>query len=223
MNQSGKMYSYFLSDYINTIVDKDKRKLKDLSKGEIAQLIILILGVSFVFVTTIFYQLGKTSFHFWLELIAIICLYIVIGTIIILSDEKWKRNNINYLNEYENNHIKKYVKRLEFLNMYSEKDILWLIDQSKKYYENTSQKLNVGKVGSSLIFPIIICYISFITNKSDIFTATYFIIILLAIVSMFLVMYYCISPMIYKIINRRKYTARDYENDLSYILLKMNQ
>ena len=91
MNQSGKMYSYFLSDYINTIVDKDKRKLKDLSKGEIAQLIILILGVSFVFVTTIFYQLGKTSFHFWLELIAIICLYIVIGTIIILSDEKWKR------------------------------------------------------------------------------------------------------------------------------------
>ena len=82
MNQSGKMYSYFLSDYINTIVDKDKRKLKDLSKGEIAQLIILILGVSFVFVTTIFYQLGKTSFHFWLELIAIICLYIVIGTII---------------------------------------------------------------------------------------------------------------------------------------------
>lgn len=44
MNQSGKMYSYFLSDYINTIVDKDKRKLKDLSKGEIAQLIILILG-----------------------------------------------------------------------------------------------------------------------------------------------------------------------------------
>ena len=35
------MYSYFLSDYIYTVEGKDKRKLKDLTKGEIGQLVIL--------------------------------------------------------------------------------------------------------------------------------------------------------------------------------------
>ena len=61
------------------------------------------------------------------------------------------------------------------------------------------------------------------TNKSDIVTATYIIIILLAILSIFLSMYYCIAPMINKIINKRKFIAREYENDLSYILLKMER
>lgn len=36
------MYSYFLSDYIYTVTDKDKIKLKDLTKGKIVQLIVLI-------------------------------------------------------------------------------------------------------------------------------------------------------------------------------------
>lgn len=40
---------------------------------------------------------------------------------------------------------------------------------------------------------------------------------------MFLVMYYCIAPMVNKIINKQKSIARDYENDLSYILLKMER
>lgn len=216
------MYSYFLSDYIYTVIGKDKRKLKDLAKGEIAQLVVLIFFISFVFITTILYQLMKTKGFLCFELIAIVCLYIVMGVIIILNN-KWKRNNIDFLKEYENNHINEYIKRLESLNMYSEKDILWLIDQSKKYYQNESEKFKAGKIGFSLIFPIIIGYISIITNKSDIVTATYIIIILLAILSIFLVVYYHIAPMIYKIINKRKYIARDYENDLSYILLKLER
>ncbi|MDO5381396.1 MAG: hypothetical protein Q4F06_01570 [Eubacteriales bacterium] len=217
------MYSYFLSDYIYTISGKDKRKFKDLTKGEIAQLLALIIFSVFVFITTIVYQLMKTTGSLFFELIAIMSLYIVMGVIIILDNKKWKRNNIDYLKEYENNHINEYIKRLELLNMYSEKDILWLIEQSKKYYHNEGEKSKAGKIGSSLIFPIIIGYISIITNKSDIVTATYIIIILLAILSIFLVMYYCIAPMIYKIINKRKYIARDYENDLSYILLKLER
>lgn len=54
-------------------------------------------------------------------------------------------------------------------------------------------------------------------------TATYFIIIVFAVLSIFLIVYYCIAPMIYKIINRRKFIARDYENDLSFILLKFEK
>jgi hypothetical protein len=157
------------------------------------------------------------------ELIAVVGLYIVMGKIVVYDNNKWKRNNIEYLKEYENNHINEYIKRLDALNMYTKKDILWLINQSEKYFQNENEKFKVGKISSSLIFPIIIGYISFITNKSDIVTATYIIIILLAILSIFLSMYYCIAPMINKIINKRKFIARDYENDLSYILLKMER
>lgn len=217
------MYSYFLSDYINNILCKDTRKLKDLSKGEMVQLVILISFSFLVLVATILYQIKKTIGYIFFELFAIVSLYIVMGVIVISNNKKWKNNNIEYLKEYESNHINEYIKRLDELNMYTEKDILWLIDQSKKYYQNENEKFKVGKVSSSLIFPIIIGYISIITNKSDIVTATYIIIIVLAILSIFIVMYYCIAPMIYKIINKRKYFARDYENDLSYILLKMER
>ena len=217
------MYSYFLSDYLYTVEGKDKRKLKDLTKGEIGQLVILIICSVFVLITTILYQIIKKNIYLIFELIAVVGLYIVMGKIVVYDNNKWKRNNIEYLKEYENNHINEYIKRLDALNMYTKKDILWLINQSEKYFQNENEKFKVGKISSSLIFPIIIGYISFITNKSDIVTATYIIIILLAILSIFLSMYYCIAPMINKIINKRKFIARDYENDLSYILLKMER
>ena len=217
------MYSYFLSDYIYTVEGKDKRKLKDLTKGEIGQLVIRIICSVFVLITTILYQIIKKNIYLIFELIAVVGLYIVMGKIVVYDNNKWKRNNIEYLKEYENNHINEYIKRLDALNMYTKKDILWLINQSEKYFQNENEKFKVGKISSSLIFPIIIGYISFITNKSDIVTATYIIIILLAILSIFLSMYYCIAPMINKIINKRKFIARDYENDLSYILLKMER
>lgn len=47
--------------------------------------------------------------------------------------------------------------------------------------------------------------------------------LLVVTISIFLVIYWFIYPKIYKIFNRRKFIARDYENDLSYILLKMNR
>lgn len=217
------MYSYFLSDYIYTISGKDTRKLKDFTKGEITQLVSLIISGVFVIITTIVHLFLRTTLSLILELIAIVSLYIVMGIITILNNKKWKRNNIGYLREYENNHIKEYIKRLKELNMYREKDVLWLIEQSKKYYQNEGKKYNTGKISSSLIFPIIVGYISFITNNSDLTTATYIIIMLLTLLSIGLVMYYCIAPSINKIINKRKYMARDYENDLSYILLKMER
>ena len=39
--------------------------------------------------------------------------------------------------------------------MYSEKDILWLIEQSKKYYQEESHRFSVGNIISSIIIPII--------------------------------------------------------------------
>ena len=53
------------------------------------------------------------------------------GCIIFINNKECKRNNIDYLKEYQNNFINDYIKRLKLLNMYSEKDILWLIDQKK--------------------------------------------------------------------------------------------
>lgn len=47
------MYSYFLSDYINYISVKDTRKLKELSKDEIAQIIMIIITGMAVIITTI--------------------------------------------------------------------------------------------------------------------------------------------------------------------------
>lgn len=93
----------------------------------------------------------------------------------------------------------------------------------KKYYQSGNEKFKAGRISSSLIFPIAIVYVSSITNKFDMVTATYFIIIVFAVLSIFLIVYYCIAPMIYKIINRRKFIARDYENDLSFILLKFEK
>ena len=107
--------------------------------------------------------------------------------------------------------------------MYSEKDILWLIEQSKKYYQEESHRFSVGNIISSTIIPIIISYISLITQTADFITATYIMLLLVVTISIFLVIYWFIYPKIYKIFNRRKFIARDYENDLSYILLKMNR
>lgn len=47
--------------------------------------------------------------------------------------------------------------------------------------------------------------------------------LLIVAISVFLGLYWFIYPKIYKIFNRRKFIARDYENDLSYILLKMGR
>ncbi len=107
--------------------------------------------------------------------------------------------------------------------MYSEKDILWLIEQSKRYYQEESHRFSVGNIISSTIIPIIISYISLITQTADFITATYIMLLLVVAISIFLVIYWFIYPKIYKIFNRRKFIARDYENDLSYILLKMDR
>lgn len=107
--------------------------------------------------------------------------------------------------------------------MYSEKDILWLIEQSKKYYQEESHRFSVGNIISSIIIPIIMSYISLITQKTNFITATYIMLLLIVAISVFLGLYWFIYPKIYKIFNRRKFIARDYENDLSYILLKIGR
>ena len=125
------MYSYFLSDYIYTVTDKDKIKLKDLTKGKIVQLIVLIFFQQSCFCNNNIISINEDNVFLYFELIAIACLYIVVGCIIFINNKECKRNNIDYLKEYQNNFINDYIKRLKLLNMYSEKDILWLIDQKK--------------------------------------------------------------------------------------------
>lgn len=217
------MYSYYLSDYIYNILSKDKRKLKDLSKWQVIQLMILLFVCILDIVTTILYQLNNTLIFQIVEIVVIACTYLAMIIIIIIDNKRWKENNVNYMEEYKKNHINEYVDRLNELNMNSEKDIIWLIDQSKKYYQDEGEKIKRSNIGSSLICPIFIGYVSFITNKSDIVTATYFIIILLASFSLFIIMYYWIAPIIYKIINKRKIIAKEYEKNLSYILLKLEE
>lgn len=70
------MYSYFLSDYINNILCKDTRKLKDLSKGEMVQLVILISFSFLVLVATILYQINKTIGYIFLSYL-LLCLCIL--------------------------------------------------------------------------------------------------------------------------------------------------
>lgn len=213
------MYTYFLSDYISAMSSVDIRKLKKITKVELAQLISLLISMFLVIVTMILYQLKRTQFYLIINIVFVLVLYVIEAFIYILNNKRWKENN----KDNKQKQINDYIERLKSLQMYSEKDILWLIEQSKKYYQEESHRFSVGNIISSTIIPIIISYISLITQTADFITATYIMLLLVVTISFFLVIYWFIYPKIYKIFNRRKFIARDYENDLSYILLKMNR
>ena len=213
------MYTYFLSDYISSMSSVDIRKLKKITKVELAQLISLLISMFLVIVTMILYQLKRTQFYLIINIVFVLVLYVIEAFIYILNNKRWKENN----KDNKQKQINDYIERLKSLQMYSEKDILWLIEQSKKYYQEESHRFSVGNIISSTIIPIIISYISLITQTADFITATYIMLLLVVTISIFLVIYWFIYPKIYKIFNRRKFIARDYENDLSYILLKMNR
>lgn len=172
-----------------------------------------------VIVTMILYQLKRTQFYLIINIVFVLVLYVIEAFIYILNNKRWKENN----KDNKQKQINDYIERLKSLQMYSEKDILWLIEQSKKYYQEESHRFSLGNIISSTIIPIIISYISLITQTADFITATYIMLLLVVTISIFLVIYWFIYPKIYKIFNRRKFIARDYENDLSYILLKMNR
>jgi ABC-type multidrug transport system fused ATPase/permease subunit len=213
------MYTYFLSDYISAMSSVDIRKLKKITKVELAQLISLLISMFLVIVTMILYQLKRTQFYLIINIVFVLVLYVIEAFIYILNNKRWKENN----KDNKQKQINDYIERLKSLQMYSEKDILWLIEQSKKYCQEESHRFSVGNIISSTIIPIIISYISLITQKTNFITATYIMLLLVVTISIFLVIYWFIYPKIYKIFNRRKFIARDYENDLSYILLKMNR
>lgn len=213
------MYTYFLSDYISAMSSVDIRKLKKITKVELAQLISLLISMFLVIVTMILYQLKRTQFYLIINIVFVLVLYVIEAFIYILNNKRWKENN----KDNKQKQINDYIERLKSLQMYSEKDILWLIEQSKKYYQEESHRFSVGNIISSTIIPIIISYISLITQTADFITATYIMLLLVVTISIFLVIYWFIYPKIYKIFNRRKFIARDYENDLSYILLKMGR
>lgn len=213
------MYTYFLSDYISAMSSVDIRKLKKITKAEFIQLISLLISMFLVIVTMILYQIKRTQFYFIISIIFILILYIIEAYIYILNNKRWNENN----KDNKQKQINDYIERLKSLQMYSEKDILWLIEQSKKYYQEESHRFSVGNIISSIIIPIIMSYISLITQKTNFITATYIMLLLIVAISVFLGLYWFIYPKIYKIFNRRKFIARDYENDLSYILLKMGR
>lgn len=213
------MYTYFLSDYISAMSSVDIRKLKKITKAEFIQLISLLISMFLVIVTMILYQLKRTQYYLIINILFVLILYLIEAFIYILNNKRWNENN----KDNKQKQINDYIERLKSLQMYSEKDILWLIEQSKKYYQEESHRFSVGNIISSIIIPIIISYISLITQTADFITATYIMLLLVVTISIFLVIYWFIYPKIYKIFNRRKFIARDYENDLSYILLKMNR
>ena len=211
------MYTYFLSDYISAMSSVDIRKLKKITKAEFIQLISLLISMFLVIVTMILYQLKRTQYY--LIILFVLILYLIEAFIYILNNKRWNENN----KDNKPKQINDYIERLKSLQMYSEKDILWLIEQSKKYYQEESHRFSIGNIISSIIIPIIMSYISLITQKTNFITATYIMLLLIVAISVFLGLYWFIYPKIYKIFNRRKFIARDYENDLSYILLKMGR
>lgn len=213
------MYTYFLSDYISAMSSVDIRKLKKITKAEFIQLISLLISMFLVIVTMILYQLKRTQYYLIINILFVLILYLIEAFIYILNNKRWNENN----KDNKQKQINDYIERLKSLQMYSEKDILWLIEQSKKYYQEESHRFSVGNIISSIIIPIIMSYISLITQKTNFITATYIMLLLIVAISVFLGLYWFIYPKIYKIFNRRKFIARDYENDLSYILLKMNR
>lgn len=213
------MYIYFLSDYISAMSSVDIRKLKKITKAEFIQLISLLISMFLVIVTMILYQLKRTQYYLIINILFVLILYLIEAFIYILNNKRWNENN----KDNKQKQINDYIERLKSLQMYSEKDILWLIEQSKKYYQEESHRFSVGNIISSIIIPIIMSYISLITQKTNFITATYIMLLLIVAISVFLGLYWFIYPKIYKIFNRRKFIARDYENDLSYILLKMGR
>ncbi len=213
------MYTYFLSDYISAMSSVDIRKLKKITKAEFIQLISLLITMFLVIVTMILYQLKRTQYYLIINILFVLILYLIEAFIYILNNKGWNENN----KDNKQKQINDYIERLKSLQMYSEKDILWLIEQSKKYYQEESHRFSVGNIISSIIIPIIMSYISLITQKTNFITATYIMLLLIVAISVFLGLYWFIYPKIYKIFNRRKFIARDYENDLSYILLKMGR
>lgn len=213
------MYTYFLSDYISAMSSVDIRKLKKITKAEFIQLISLLISMFLVIVTMILYQLKRTQYYLIINILFVLILYLIEAFIYILNNKRWNENN----KDNKQKQINDYIERLKSLQMYSEKDILWLIEQSKKYYQEESHRFSVGNIISSIIIPIIMSYISLITQKTNFITATYIMLLLIVAISVFLGLYWFIYPKIYKIFNRRKFIARDYENDLSYILLKMDR
>lgn len=213
------MYTYFLSDYISAMSSVDIRKLKKITKAEFIQLISLLISMFLVIVTMILYQLKRTQYYLIINILFVLILYLIEAFIYILNNKRWNENN----KDNKQKQINDYIERLKSLQMYSEKDILWLIEQSKKYYQEESHRFSVGNMISSIIIPIIMSYISLITQKTNFITATYIMLLLIVAISVFLGLYWFIYPKIYKIFNRRKFIARDYENDLSYILLKMGR
>lgn len=213
------MYTYFLSDYISAMSSVDIRKLKKITKAEFIQLISLLITMFLVIVTMILYQLKRTQYYLIINILFVLILYLIEAFIYILNNKGWNENN----KDNKQKQINDYIERLKSLQMYSEKDILWLIEQSKKYYQEESHRFSVGNIISSIIIPIIMSYISLITQKTNFITTTYIMLLLIVAISVFLGLYWFIYPKIYKIFNRRKFIARDYENDLSYILLKMGR
>lgn len=213
------MYTYFLSDYISAMSSVDIRKLKKITKAEFIQLISLLISLFLVIVTMILYQLKRTQYYLIINILFVLILYLIEAFIYILNNKRWNENN----KDNKQKQINDYIERIKSLQMYSEKDILWLIEQSKKYYQEESHRFSVGNIISSIIIPIIMSYISLITQKTNFITATYIMLLLIVAISVFLGLYWFIYPKIYKIFNRRKFIARDYENDLSYILLKMGR
>lgn len=213
------MYTYFLSDYISAMSSVDIRKLKKTTKAEFIQLISLLISMFLVIVTMILYQLKRTQYYLIINILFVLILYLIEAFIYILNNKRWNENN----KDNKQKQINDYIERIKSLQMYSEKDILWLIEQSKKYYQEESHRFSVGNIISSIIIPIIMSYISLITQKTNFITATYIMLLLIVAISVFLGLYWFIYPKIYKIFNRRKFIARDYENDLSYILLKMGR
>ena len=213
------MYTYFLSDYISAMSSVDIRKLKKITKAEFIQLISLLISMFLVIVTMILYQLKRTQYYLIINILFVLILYLIEAFIYILNNKRWNENN----KDNKQKQINDYIERLKSLQMYSEKDILWLIEQSKKYYQEESHRFSVGNIISSIIIPIIMSYISLITQKTNFITVTYIMLLLIVAISVFLGLYWFIYPKIYKIFNRRKFIARDYENDLSYILLKMGR
>ncbi len=197
----------------------DIRKLKKITKAEFIQLISLLISMFLVIVTMILYQLKRTQYYLIINILFVLILYLIEAFIYILNNKRWNENN----KDNKQKQINDYIERLKSLQMYSEKDILWLIEQSKKYYQEESHRFSVGNIISSIIIPIIMSYISLITQKTNFITATYIMLLLIVAISVFLGLYWFIYPKIYKIFNRRKFIARDYENDLSYILLKMGR
>lgn len=213
------MYTYFLSDYISAMSSVDIRKLKKITKAEFIQLISLLISMFLVIVTMILYQLKRTQYYLIINILFVLILYLIEAFIYILNNKRWNENN----KDNKQKQINDYIERIKSLQMYSEKDILWLIEQSKKYYQEESHRFSVGNIISSIIIPIIMSYISLITQKTNFITATYIMLLLIVAISVFLGLYWFIYPKIYIIFNRRKFIARDYENDLSYILLKMGR